>query len=328
MPKKVVLSVRDLETSFHTESGQVKILDGVSLEVKRSQTLGIVGESGCGKSVTALSIMRLLPQPAGRIDAGQVLFDGVDLARITPTDMQHVRGRQISMIFQEPMTSLNPVHKVGKQIAEVFELHFSEMTSDQVRAEITEILTRVGIPDPERIQNEYPHQLSGGMRQRAMIAMALACKPAILIADEPTTALDVTIQAQIIDLMRRLQAESGMSMMFITHDLGVIAELCDEVIVMYAGRVIEKGPVGEIFHRPRHPYTQGLLASLPRLESVPKSELQTIEGMVPPMDQMPSGCRFRNRCAHAAPECELRIPALEEAGESEVACIRWETICQ
>lgn len=298
-----ILRVENLKVSFQTEGGRVGVINDVSFGLKKGETLGIVGESGSGKSVTSLSIMRLLPYPAGHIDAGKILLDGDDIRLKPITDMYKIRGNRISMIFQEPMTSLNPVHKIGKQLAECFELHFPEMKADEIRKESIDILAKVGIPLPEKRLNEFPHQLSGGLRQRVMIAMALSCKPDILIADEPTTALDVTIQAQILKLMKDLQEEMNMSIIFITHDLGVIAEICDRVVVMYSGQVVETADVYELFEKPSHPYTQGLLNSIPRMEQKSKTHLDTIEGMVPDFSNLPPGCRFQNRCPHAKDSC-------------------------
>ncbi len=311
----ILLEVSRLVTAFETETGSVRAVDDVSFQVREGGTLGIVGESGCGKSVTALSIMRLLPKPAGKILEGGVYFRGTDLTRLAPEAMRDFRGRRIAMIFQEPMTALNPVHRIGKQIGEVFRLHEDSLSDTDIQRNAIEMLNKVGIPDPERRLIEYPHQLSGGMRQRVMIAMALALRPDILIADEPTTALDVTIQAQILDLMKTLQQESGMAMIFITHDLGVIADICDEVVVMYAGTVVESAPVRELFAHPEHPYTRGLLESIPRLETPRKSRLPVISGMVPPLDALPSGCRFRNRCPLSRPLCETVSPELKIAGD-------------
>jgi peptide/nickel transport system ATP-binding protein len=290
----ILLRVSDLTTAFDTDAGQLTAVDGVSFEVRRARTLGIVGESGCGKSVTAMSIMRLLPQPMGRILGGEVLFDGRNLATVPAEDMRTIRGNRISMIFQEPMTALNPVHRIGKQICEVLTQH-NELSPDEAWQKAVEMLEKVGIPSPEIRATEYPHQLSGGMRQRVVIAIALACGPELVIADEPTTALDVTIQAQILQLINNLQRDLGMSVMLITHDLGVIAETCDEVCVMYAGRVVERAPVREIFANPRHAYTQGLLNSIPRLDGIPKTELNIIDGMVPALSELKPGCRFASR---------------------------------
>jgi peptide/nickel transport system ATP-binding protein len=318
---QAVLKVNHLAAAFDTEAGRVRAVDDVSFQVHRGKTLGIVGESGCGKSVTALSIMRLLPQPAGKILDGRILYRGKDIVQMTPTEMRALRGCHISMIFQEPMTALNPVHRIGRQIGEVFQLHESTLDEAQVRDKSIEMLARVGIPDPERRIREYSHQISGGMRQRVMIAMALAVQPDILIADEPTTALDVTIQAQILDLMKQLQQENGMAMIFITHDLGVIADICDDVVVMYAGTVVESAPVKELFENPRHPYTRGLLESIPRLETPRKISLPIIHGMVPALDDLPPGCRFQNRCPIAIPICESAPPALNAvANQHEARC--------
>lgn len=296
MPE-TLLEVRGLVTAFDTDAGRVTAVDGVSFSVEKGRTLGIVGESGCGKSVTALSIIRLLPQPMGNILAGEVIFNGRDLVKVSENEMHKVRGGQIGMIFQEPLTALNPVHRIGRQLSEVFLLHM-DLSKKEAWDRSVDILRKVGIPSPEVRVSEYPHQLSGGMRQRVVIAMALACKPSLVIADEPTTALDVTIQAQILELMKELQAEMGMSIIMITHDLGVIAETCDDVVVMYAGRIAEKGSVTDIFHRPGHLYTRGLLESIPRLENERKSRLQTIRGYVPSLQDLPLGARFAPRSPH------------------------------
>jgi peptide/nickel transport system ATP-binding protein len=316
---QAVLKVKHLAAAFDTEAGRVRAVDDVSFQVHRGKTLGIVGESGCGKSVTALSIMRLLPQPAGKILEGRILYRGADIVRMAPADMRKLRGRHISMIFQEPMTALNPVHRIGRQIGEVFQLHDGTLDKTEIRNKAIEMLDRVGIPDPERRMREYSHQISGGMRQRVMIAMALAVHPDILIADEPTTALDVTIQAQILDLMKQLQQENGMAMIFITHDLGVIADISDDVVVMYAGTIVESGPVKELFLNPRHPYTRGLMESIPRLETPRKMILPVISGMVPALDALPTGCRFQNRCPISIPVCESASPALTSVGDQHEA---------
>lgn len=305
-----ILEVKELVTSFQLEDVRARAVDNVSFRVRRGATLGVVGESGCGKSVTALSIMRLLPQPSGKIESGQILYDGMDLASLPPEKMHAIRGRRIGMIFQDPMTALNPVHKIARQLAEVFELHFPQLSSKEVYERSLRLLADVGIAAPERRMQEYPHQLSGGMRQRVMIAIALACEPDILIADEPTTALDVTIQAQILELIARLQKKNNMAVIFITHDLGVIAEISDDVLVMYGGRVVEHAPVDEIFAKPRHPYTKGLLRSMPRLDGVRKRPLEVIEGMVPSLTDMPAGCRFQNRCPQFADVCR-QTPTLK-----------------
>jgi oligopeptide/dipeptide ABC transporter ATP-binding protein len=314
-----ILNVKNLVTTFVTETGRIRAVDDVSFRVFKQKTLGLVGESGCGKSVTAFSIMRLLPKPNGAIESGRILFNGIDLVSLKTAKMHEIRGKRISMIFQEPMTSLNPVHRIGKQLGEVFRLHFSRMTDEKVRQESVGILRKVGIPDPERRMEEYPHQISGGMRQRVMIALSLACQPDILIADEPTTALDVTIQAQILDLIKKLQSETGMAVLFITHDLGVIAEVCDEVVVMYAGKVAEIASVIELFVNPKHPYTRGLLDSIPRLQTPSKTKLNIIKGMVPSLYELPSGCRFRNRCPHAMGICETEPPPLIPVNDHHLA---------
>ncbi len=292
-----ILEVQNLQTVFDTDAGRVVAVDGVSFTVPRGKTLGIVGESGCGKSVTAMSIMRLLPQPMGQIVAGEIRFKGRDLIACSDREMRKVRGAQISMVFQEPMTALNPVHRIGKQLSEVYGLH-SPMSPEKAREHSIDMLRKVGIPSPEIRVDEYPHQLSGGMRQRVVIAMALALTPDLLIADEPTTALDVTIQAQILEVINNLREEMGMSVILITHDLGVIAETCDEVVVMYAGRVVEMGTVFEIFENPQHLYTKGLLESIPGLDSARKQPLNTIPGMVPELKDLPQGARFAPRSPH------------------------------
>ena len=292
-----LLDVRNLQTAFDTENGRVVAVDNISFSVERGKTLGIVGESGCGKSVTALSITRLLPQPMGSIVGGEVWFEGEDLVKASENKLRSVRGGRIGMIFQEPMTALNPVQRIGRQLSECFLLH-QDVSQKEAWNHSIELLQKVGIPSAEVRIGEYPHQLSGGMRQRVVIAMALACKPSLVIADEPTTALDVTIQAQILDLMKSLQEEMGMSIILITHDLGVIAETCDDVVVMYAGRIAEKGTVQDIFERPTHLYTKGLLESIPRLDHPPKTPLQTIPGFVPGLHELPTGARFAPRSPH------------------------------
>ena len=318
---KKILSVKNLCVSFTSDEATAQVVNGISFDLLQGETLGIVGESGCGKSVTSLSIMRLLPKPAGKITDGQILFNGENLLQAEVSRMQEIRGNRIAMIFQEPMTALNPVHKIGKQIMEVFRVHRPELKKKEAIQEALDIMQKVGISAPEQRMVEYPHQLSGGMRQRVMIAMALVCKPDILIADEPTTALDVTIQAQILDLISEMQKDLGMSVIFITHDLGVIAEICDRVIVMYAGNIVEKAKVEKLFERPYHPYTSGLLESIPKLDSVPKQRLRTISGSVPSHSEMPKGCRFHNRCPNQIPECSAKPPELEEiAAEHSVAC--------
>ncbi|WP_395948894.1 MULTISPECIES: ABC transporter ATP-binding protein [Aeromonas] len=322
-----ILEVRDLEVEFSVDDGKIKVLDGVSFQVAPGQTLGIVGESGCGKSVTSLAIMGLLPRPHGQVVAGSIRFQGEELLSLPPDQMYKVRGNRISMIFQEPMTALNPVQTVGAQLMEVFSLHRPDFSKAQRKEAAIAMLQKVGIPEPAQRFEVYPHNLSGGMRQRVMIAMALACEPDLLICDEPTTALDVTIQAQILDLMKALQAQTGMAIIFITHDLGVVAELCDEVVVMYAGRAVERADIFELFDHPRHPYTHGLMASIPRLEDVPKSLLKTIKGQVPALHEMPAGCRFSNRCPHATEICVGTIPVTEQLSERHaVACHHWKEL--
>jgi peptide/nickel transport system ATP-binding protein len=307
-PATALLDVRGLRTLFDGEQGEVRAVDGIDFRLERGRTLGIVGESGCGKSVTALSIMGLVPQPPGRIAAGEVLFEGEDLLQLAPQRLRDLRGDKLAMIFQEPMTSLNPAFTVGDQIAEAI-LRHRRVTPGEARAQTIEMLRRVRIPSPERRALDYPHQLSGGMRQRVMIAMALACNPQLLIADEPTTALDVTIQAQILELMRSLRAELGTAIILITHDLGVIAELADEVIVMYAGQVIERCAAVRLFSEPQHPYTVGLLGSIPRLH-LEQQRLSAIEGFVPDAAALPAGCRFHPRCPFAVEKCLQQIPPL------------------
>ena len=320
-----LLEVADLQTSFLVGEGQtIRAVDGVSFTVSSGETLAIVGESGSGKSVTSLSIMRLLPKRTGFISQGRILLRGRDLVAVGEREMRAVRGNDIGMIFQEPMTSLNPVHTIGRQIAEVVIQH-QKLGKAAARARAIEMLELVGIPEPVRRADNYPHEMSGGMRQRAMIAMALSCEPSVLIADEPTTALDVTIQAQILDLMRTLQRKLGMAIVFITHDLGVVAEMADRVVVMYAGQVVETGTVRDIFSRPLMPYTAGLMASIPKLgASENKERLKTIPGYVPLLTRLPSGCRFRTRCTFATPRCAEAEPPLETLeGGRAVRCVRW-----
>ncbi|MDP5070141.1 MAG: ABC transporter ATP-binding protein [Congregibacter sp.] len=325
MADSPILEVDGLITEFDTDEGVVRAVDGVSFTVDAGKTVGIVGESGCGKSVTALSIMRLLPQPMGQVVGGAIRLQGQDLASLSFEEMERIRGNKIGMVFQEPMTALNPVHTIGRQLTEGLRIH-KALSGQNAIAEAIKILEKVGIPSPDIRMGEYPHQLSGGMRQRVVIAIALACGPALLIADEPTTALDVTIQAQILELIKALQADMGMSVMLITHDLGVIAETCDEVVVMYAGKVAERGTVFDVFDRPSHPYTQGLLRSIPTLETKPKSRLNIIEGMVPGLRDLPKGCRFENRCPKATDICRTAPPAEELIeGMHRVSCYQWQT---
>lgn len=321
-----ILQIKNLVTEFETDEGRVRAIDDVSFNVNAGETLGIVGESGCGKSVTAQSIMRLLPQPMGQIVSGEILFQGQDLAKLPLEKMQRIRGAKIGMVFQEPMTALNPVHTIGRQLSEILLLHKNITHQEAIRQSV-EILDKVGIPSPDIRMTEYPHQLSGGMRQRVVIAIALACQPDLLIADEPTTALDVTIQAQILELIGELQRDMGMAVMLITHDLGVIAETCKDVVVMYAGKVAEQGSVFDIFDRPSHPYTQGLLASIPRLDTEPKSKLTIIPGMVPGLLDLPAGCRFENRCPHRKDQCTQQVPQAEQVADGHrVSCLRWREI--
>jgi oligopeptide/dipeptide ABC transporter ATP-binding protein len=317
---ETLLAVRNLRTAFGTGSGEIVAVDDLSFSINSGEVLGIVGESGSGKSVTALSILGLLPRPPGRVAGGEIVFRGTDLLTLSEAQMRRVRGREISMIFQEPMTSLNPVFTVGDQIVETLRAH-ERLSPRAARARAIEMLAKVGIPSPERRVDDYPHQLSGGMRQRAMIAMALACTPKLLIADEPTTALDVTIQAQILALLRALQEEFGMAIILITHNMGVIAECADRVLVMYAGKVVEEAPVEAVFEHPQHPYTEGLLASIPSLDD-DQPRLRTIPGTLPSLVGLPPGCRFAPRCSYAEPACSTATPPLFETGGGQrVACI-------
>ena len=323
--KERILEVNDLKTYFGTDEGTVKAVDGVTFHIDRGETLAVVGESGSGKSVTSLSIMRLIASPPGRIAGGEMLFEGQDLVKKSESQMRKIRGNDISMIFQEPMTSLNPVYTVGDQIAEAIQLH-QHKSRKQAMKLATEMLDLVGIPEPGKRVHNYPHQMSGGMRQRVMIAMALSCGPKLLIADEPTTALDVTIQAQILDLMRQLQREIGMSILFITHDLGVVAEIADRVVVMYAGRAVEEGSVRDIFAKPQMPYTLGLMNSIPRVDKAAEHQdrLEAIPGNVPNPLYLPPGCSFHPRCAFVEDKCKEAIPPLEDTGGGHmVRCIRW-----
>ena len=318
---EILLNIEGLQTHFFTEAGTVRAVDGVSLMVRKGETLGIVGESGCGKSVTALSILRLIPNPPGKIVGGRILLEERDLLRLPEHEMRKVRGASISMIFQEPMTSLNPVFTAGDQIAEGIRLH-QRLSKRESWNKAIEMLRVVRIPDPERRVGEYPHQMSGGMRQRVMIAMALSCNPQLLIADEPTTALDVTIQAQILELLNQLKSELGMAVMLITHDLGVVADTAARVAVMYAGRVVEEAPVLELFTNPLHPYAQGLLNSIPRLEKTERrARLQAIPGMVPDLLDLPRGCKFQARCPKVFEPCSGEEPELKTvSAEHRVRC--------
>jgi len=305
-----LLQVRDLRTQFFTQEGVVNAVNGVSFDLEEGETLGIVGESGCGKSVSVLSMMRLIPQPPGRIVGGEVIFQGRDLLKLSEEEMRHVRGNKIAMVFQDPMTSLNPVLTIGQQLGEALELHLG-MTKDQARERSIELLEMVNIPEARARIDDYPHQFSGGMRQRVMIAMALSCNPQLLIADEPTTALDVTIQAQVLDLMNELRREFKAAIQFITHNLGVIASMADDVVVMYLGRIVEGAAVGEVFHAPKHPYTQGLMHSIPSLASR-KERLVPIKGVVPDPFDVPEGCGFEPRCPHAMEICRTKMPPLKD----------------
>ncbi len=313
---RTVLEVDNLQTHFFTTSGVIRAVDGVSYSVKAGETLGVVGESGCGKSVTSLSIMRLVATPPGRIVGGQVRFEGKNLLDLSNAEMEAIRGNDISMIFQEPMTSLNPLYTIGRQISEAIALHQGLSRRESMDKAI-DMLRRVSIPEPERRAQAYPHQMSGGMRQRVMIAMALSCNPKVLIADEPTTALDVTIQAQILQLMRELQDAYGMAIVLITHDMGVVAENADRVVVMYAGRKVEEAPVADLFERPGHPYTEGLLGSIPSVDEAAaaaanRTRLSEIKGMVPSLAQLPQGCSFAPRCKYATDQCRTLVPPLEQ----------------
>jgi peptide/nickel transport system ATP-binding protein len=308
-----ILQIENLQTHFFTDRGQIPAVDGIDITVRKGEILGIVGESGCGKSVTSLSVMRLVPNPPGKIVGGTIKFKGEDLVTASEKRMREIRGNEIAMIFQEPMTSLNPVYTIGDQIGEVIRLH-TKASKKEAHERSIEMLKKVGIPRAEAIVNEYPHQLSGGMRQRVMIAMAMACNPELLIADEPTTALDVTIQAQILDLMRHLNKESETAIMLITHDLGVVAEMCHRVVVMYAGNIVEEGDVRTILKEPKHPYTIGLLNSIPKLEET-KERLYSIPGNVPIPGSLTVGCRFAPRCEHATDQCRAQMPELKTVGE-------------
>ena len=320
-----LLEVRGLQTHFLTRGGVVRAVDGVSWDIEEGETVALVGESGCGKSVTALSIMQLVAQPAGRIVAGQILFKGRDLLTLGEDEMRRVRGREIGMIFQEPMTSLNPVLTIGRQLTEGLEIHLG-MSSDDARRRATELLGMVGIPDPARRLGQYPHQFSGGMRQRMMIAMALACDPALVLADEPTTALDVTIQAQILELMKDLSRRLGVAMLIITHNLGVVARYADRVNVMYAGKIIERATARELYGQPRHPYTLGLLRSVPRLDEPRRARLAPIEGQPPDLTRLPPGCAFTPRCAFRVERCAREVPPLMEVGHGDHVSACWEAM--
>ena len=314
----VLLDVKDLHTQFTTSGGVVRAVDGVSWDVRPGETVALVGESGCGKSVSALSVMRLVAAPAGRIVSGQILFKGRDLLSLSEEEMRRIRGREIGMVFQEPMTSLNPVLSIGRQLTETVEIHLG-MTPSQSRARAIELLSLVGVADPERRLGQYPHQFSGGMRQRMMIAMALSCGPPLVLADEPTTALDVTIQAQILELMKDLSRRLGAAMLIITHNLGVVARYADRVNVMYAGRIVERGTARQIYADPRHPYTRGLLRSVPRLDEPRRAKLEPVPGQPPDLTRLPRGCSFAPRCEYAIERCRNEAPALESLTPGHLA---------
>ena len=315
---KELLRIKDLKTYFYTHEGVVKAVDGVDLTINEGETLGIVGESGCGKSVTALSIMRLIPDPPGKIVNGEIYFKGKNLLQLNTKEMRNIRGKSISMIFQEPMTSLDPLFTIGQEIAEAIQLH-QGLNKDDTRKKVVEMLRVVGMPDPEKRADQYPHELSGGMRQRAMIAMALSCNPSLLIADEPTTALDVTIQAQILKLINEMKKKFDAAVIMITHDLGVIAEVCDNVAVMYAGNLIEYADVDTIFYDARHPYTKGLNRSIPKLD-VETERLDVIRGVVPNLLNRPAGCPFHPRCDFCLEKCKKEMPELVDVGNHLVRC--------
>ena len=321
MPK--LLEVTDLRTTFQTASGPVRAVDGVSWDIEEGETVALVGESGCGKSVTALSIMQLVAAPAGRIDGGSIVYKGRDLLTLSEEQMRGVRGREIGMVFQEPMTSLNPVLTIGRQLTEGLEIHM-QMDPAAARVRAVELLGLVGITDGARRLTQYPHHFSGGMRQRMMIAMALSCNPSLILADEPTTALDVTIQAQILELMRDLSRRLGVAMLIITHNLGVVARYADRVNVMYAGRIIERANAGELYANPRHPYTLGLLRSVPRLDEPIRSRLVPIDGQPPDLTRLPPGCAFAPRCGYRVAKCETQAPALVSAGSGDHVSACWE----
>lgn len=316
--KTPLLEVRDLRTYFYTMGGLVKAVDGISYDLQEGETLGLVGESGCGKSVSALSIMGLIPYPPGKVVGGEAIFEGRDLLKLTPEEMRRVRGRKIAMVFQEPMTSLNPVLRIERQLTEALQVHLNMERSAAIQRAAS-LLKRVGISDAERRLRQYPHQFSGGMRQRLMIAMALSCEPRLIIADEPTTALDVTIQAQILDLMKELTQAAGVALIIITHNLGVVARYADRVNVMYAGRIVERGRAQEIYAHPRHPYTIGLLRSVPRLDQPKKEKLDPIEGQPPDLATLPKGCSFRERCRYAIDKCAEEFPPFAEVKDGHLS---------
>jgi peptide/nickel transport system ATP-binding protein len=317
----ILLRVRDLVVDFNTDQGVIRAVDGVSFDLQPGETMGLVGESGCGKTVTGLALLGLVPSPPGRIVSGSIEFLGQDLTDLAEDELRKIRGSEISMIFQEPMTALNPVFRIGNQMMDVLRLH-QGLTRRQARSAAIEMLAKVGIPDPDRRVVDNPHQLSGGMRQRVMIAMALSCGPKLLVADEPTTALDVTTQAQVLEQIIKLQQEFGMAMILVTHDLGVVAETCQKAIVMYCGSIVENSPIEALFHSPRHPYTAGLLASIPRVRDERVSELPVIPGMVPDLLHLPAGCRFADRCTKVTDRCRQNRPGLQQLAETQtlVAC--------
>ncbi|CAH2713487.1 Oligopeptide transport ATP-binding protein OppD [Neobacillus rhizosphaerae] len=320
-----LLEVKNLQTAFDIEGTDYNAVDNVSFKVKPRQIVGVVGESGCGKSVMSLSIMKLLPKGIGKVKSGEIIFDGINLEKMSEAQINKIRGKDVSMIFQEPMTSLNPVFTIGYQLQEVLFNHL-KISKQEARRKAIALLKSVGISRPEKIVDEYPHQLSGGMRQRVMIAIAIACQPKLLIADEPTTALDVTVQAQILELLKEIQEVNDMSVILITHDLGVVAEMCDEVIVMYAGKIVEHTDVDTLFHNPKHPYTRLLMGAIPKMDEK-EERLSSIQGIVPSLINMPKvGCRFAHRCPQAMPECFTVTPLLEEVEQDhEVACLLFET---
>jgi len=319
MSGEPLLSIENLVVEFRGDAGTIRAVDGLTLAISPGERVGLVGESGCGKSVTALALLGLVPSPPGRIATGRVMFDGRDLTKLREAEMRRNRGAGIAMIFQEPMTALNPVFTIGNQMTEVLRRH-RRLSPKEAKTEAIAWLERVGIPDPAKRLGHYPHELSGGMRQRVMIAMALSCRPKLLIADEPTTALDVTIQAQVLDLMRSLSEETGAALILITHDLGVVAETCQRACVMYTGKLVEDAPIETLFAKPRHPYTAGLLASVPRVRTDRLERLPTIPGMVPDLAHLPSGCSFRERCGNAVTSCQTVPPPLRELGAARVAC--------
>ncbi len=319
----VVLEVRNLRTYFHTDEGVIPAVDGVDFTLTKGKMLCVVGESGCGKSVTAFTVMRLIPMPPGKVESGEILYNGKNLVKLTENEMREIRGNEIAMIFQEPMTSLNPVYTIGNQIVEAIVLH-QKVKPKEARQRAIKMLEKVGLPDAQKRVDEYPHQMSGGMKQRVMIAMALSCNPEVLIADEPTTALDVTIQAQILDLLKHLQETEGMSILLITHDLAVVSEVADEVLVMYASKVVENAGVNDIFNKPRHPYTQGLIKAIPKLGNR-VDRLNEIPGQVPRPQNYPKGCHFADRCPHVMDICRKKHPGMTEVGNGHlVSCFLYE----